>query len=320
MRLAVHDMLLLLVYTTSLDEQVVSHGARGHFIACAGVGSFLLRVGCGFDLRGEEGGPAGWYHAPEKPAQPPTETAPEPQEPGAVLEPHMSRRIENLVLMRETNSAGARQMHAKMEKASRMAARKVAGLRDAWNHKRVVEQRMDAEAEQTRAELRERGRGHARKVEAVQARRFRRRMRDMHHSRLLQQRNHETLLFREVFLTAVEREKEKILQDRAAEREGLSELERREMLRQQQVERWYRDQCEALERTVQIERFERRLDQKEYDLEVKTMRRERSQAIESDRQFLLDRIDHQERADYFRKMSISNFSGGLLRDVSHVIA
>lgn len=26
----------------------------------------------GFDLRGEEGGPAGWYHAPEKPAQPPT--------------------------------------------------------------------------------------------------------------------------------------------------------------------------------------------------------------------------------------------------------
>lgn len=45
-----------------------------------------------------------------------------------------------------------------------------------------------------------------------------------------------------------------------------------------------------------------------------------SQAIESDRQFLLDRIDHQERADYFRKMSISNFSGGLLRDVSHVIA
>lgn len=59
----------------------------------------------------------------------------------------------------------------------------------------------DAEAEQTRAELRERGRGHARKVEAVQARRFRRRMRDMHHSRLLQQRNHETLLFREVFLT-----------------------------------------------------------------------------------------------------------------------
>lgn len=51
---------------------------------------------------------------------------------------------------------------------------------------------------------------------------------------------------------AVEREKEKILQDRAAEREGLSELERREMLRQQQVERWYRDQCEALERTVQV--------------------------------------------------------------------
>eukprot|EP00976_Prorocentrum_cordatum_P041238 836835-Prorocentrum_minimum.AAC.1 len=84
-----------------------------------------------------------------------------------------------------------RQQEGRTEKKVRAAERKVVGLRATWLKKRAVEHHMDEQEEDKRMELKEKRKGHAARVEAIKAARFRADLQRQHTARLLRRQNRE---------------------------------------------------------------------------------------------------------------------------------
>ncbi|KAK3234444.1 hypothetical protein CYMTET_55301 [Cymbomonas tetramitiformis] len=270
--------------------------------------------------------------------------------PSAELDPSLARRMAHVIDMKHTSGRTARHAEARSRKRVQAAESRVRGLKEVWKHKRAVEENQDIDKLQKKEILESRGRRHRReetrcflmfflgwrigsaltvgepaepvaseKVEQLRAERFRRKLRDMEHSRVLRRQNQEAALFRNVFLEAVEREKEKVLEERRYAREHREGLERKEMLHQQRVESWYREQSKMLEENIQVARKEKVWQQKEHDNHVRMIEREKAEEIERDRTNVLQRIDHEENAAYFHMMDPARISGGLLRKISNMM-
>jgi len=262
--------------------------------------------------------PAPWSRAPgaRSPLQPRTGGAnaekPRILPETRLLDKELGKKVQDLTRLRHGSRDLQDFYRTAAERQALETGRRVEARRRAWAKGRAVDRRMDAKRATTRRVHAERGLRHTAKVEGIKAQRFKEQMEGAEASRKARQVEHEAGIFRDIFLEAVDREKERILELRKEERERHLGENASVSQKNTAAERKFMNHFRLLEEQYASRQALRRQEEKGRDLMQRELEREAKQMLHQQRSKLLLRMQHEEDSQYLRTMDPKLIRMGLL--------
>jgi len=229
-----------------------------------------------------------------------------------LLDKELGKKVQDLTRLRQGSRDLQEFYKTAAERQARETGKRVEARRRAWAKSRAVDRRMDAKRATTRRVHAERGLRHTAKVEGIKAQRFKEQMEGAEASRKARQVEHEAGIFRDIFLEAVDREKERILELRKEERERHLGENASVSQKNSAAERKFMSHFRLLEEQYSSKQALRRREEKGRDLMQRELEREAKQMLHQQRSKLLLRMQHEEDSQYLRTMDPKLIRVGLL--------
>ena len=229
-----------------------------------------------------------------------------------LLDKELGKKVQDLTRLRH----GSRDLQdfykAAAERQAEETGKRVEARRRSWAKSRAVDRRMDARRARTRRVHAERGLRHTAKVEGVKAQRFKEQMEGAEAARKARQVEHEAAIFRNIFLEAVDREKERILDLRKDERQRHLGENASVAQKNSAAERKFMNHFRLLEEQYAQKQALRRQEERGRDLMQRELERDAKNMLEEHRRKLILRVQHEQDTHYLRTMDPKLLRTGLL--------
>ena len=229
-----------------------------------------------------------------------------------LLDKELGKKVKDLTRLRH----GSRDLQdfykAAAARQAEETGKRVEARRRTWAKSRAVDRRMDARRAHTRRVHAERGLRHTAKVEGIKAQRFKDQMEGAEAARKARQVEHEATIFRNIFLEAVDREKERILDLRKEERQRHLGENASVAHKNSAAERKFMNHFRLLEEQYAQKQALRRQEERGRDLMQRELERDAKTMLEEHRRKLLLKVQHEQDTQYLRTMDPKLLRTGLL--------